>query len=437
MQTTFNTGQNSHVQKYMLAIFCAMSFILYLDRVNLAAAAGPIKDELGLSNTTLGLAFSAFGYTYAIFQIIGGWFADRLGAKKTLIVCGSIWVVATIATGFVSGLFSLVLARLLLGIGEGAALPAQARAIANWFQRKDRGFVQGITHSFSRLGNALAPPIVALLIVLHSWRAAFFIVGVLTSLWILAWILYYKDNPRQHRSISEQELARLPVFEQVAAGSKDNTPWKKILRRMAPTIFVYFCQVWTNTLFFSWIPIFFMNAYQLDLKKSAIFASGVFFAGVVGDVTGGLISDKVLKRSGSLPLARQGVIAFSLLGALAFLVPVMLSRDVNVVVWCLAGAFFMLELTIGPIWAVPMDIAPKFAGTASGMLNTGAALATIISPVVFGTLIDLTGNWSLPFVGSALFLVIGAIATTRIRPDRDIEHGAADSAAMPVESAAG
>lgn len=155
------SGRATHVQKYMLALFCAMSFILYLDRVNLAAAAGPIKDELGLSNITLGLAFSAFGYTYALFQIIGGWFADRIGAKKTLIVCGVIWVIATIATGFITGLVSLILARLLLGIGEGAALPAQSCAIANWFQRKDRGFVQGITHSCSRLGNAVAP---------RSWR---------------------------------------------------------------------------------------------------------------------------------------------------------------------------------------------------------------------------------------------------------------------------
>src|SRR5450830_672544 len=231
------SGRATHVQKYMLAIFCAMSFILYLDRVNLAAAAGPIKDELGLSNTTLGLAFSAFGYTYAIFQIIGGWFADRLGAKKTLIVCGSIWVVATIATGFISGLVSLILARLLLGIGEGAALPAQARAIANWFQRKDRGFVQGITHSASRLGNAVAPPVVALLIVLHSWRAAFVVVGLLTLAWIVVWAAYYKDNPRQHSGVGPLELTRLP--EHAGAAGRGDTPWRKILRRMSPTIFVY------------------------------------------------------------------------------------------------------------------------------------------------------------------------------------------------------
>jgi MFS family permease len=107
----------------------------------------------------------------------------------------------------------------------------------------------------------------------------------------------------------------------------------------------------------------------------------------------------------------------------------MLSHDVNVVVWSLSGAFFMLELTIGPIWAVPMDVAPKFAGTASGMLNTGAALATIVSPVVFGAVVDMTGNWTLPFLGSGAFLLIGALSTLAIRPNRDIYHVAGNASA--------
>ncbi|SAK98876.1 major facilitator transporter [Caballeronia temeraria] len=410
----------THVQKAVLALLCAMSFILYLDRVNLAAAAGPIKTELGLSNTTLGVAFSAFGYTYAIFQIIGGWLADRAGARRTLFVCGSIWVVATVATGMVGGLASLCAARLLLGIGEGAALPAQARAIANWFQMKDRGFVQGITHSSSRLGNAVAPTLIALLATLYSWRLSFVIVGALTAVWIVAWVWYYRDDPREHRGINEAELALLPSAD--PAQARAATPWRQILGRMSPTIFVYFCQVWSNTLFFSWVPLFFLHGYGLNLKESAIFASGVFLAGVVGDVTGGFLSDLVLKRTGSLRKARQGVIAFSLIGALGFMIPVMLSRDLTVATTCLSGAFFMLELTVGPIWAVPMDIAPPHAGTASGMLNTGAALATIISPVVFGVVVDATGNWSLPFVGSLLFLLLGALMTLKIHPDRTIDQ---------------
>lgn len=424
----------THVQQGVLGLLCAMSFILYLDRVNLAAAAGPIKAELGLSNTTLGVAFSAFGYTYAIFQIIGGWLADRMGARRTLVVCGSIWVVATIATGLVGGLASLCAARLLLGIGEGAALPAQARAIANWFQTKDRGFVQGITHSSSRLGNAAAPTLVALLATLYSWRLSFIIVGVFTAVWIVVWMVYYRDDPREHRRVNEAELAFLPV--DIAGGTQQtgSTPWRRILRRMSPAIFVYFCQVWSNTLFFSWVPLFFLHGYGLNLKESAVFSSGVFLSGVVGDVLGGFLSDRVLKRTGNLRFARQGVIAFSLLGAFVFMIPVMISRDLTVVTLCLSGAFFMLELTIGPIWAVPMDVAPRHAGTASGMLNTGAAIATIISPVVFGAVIDATGNWSLPFVGSLLFLLLGAVMTLRIRPDIGIGEGEDSSGSVPVST---
>ncbi|WP_240155326.1 MULTISPECIES: MFS transporter [unclassified Burkholderia] len=398
-----------------------MSFILYLDRVNLAAAAGPIKAELGLSNTTLGLAFSAFGYTYAIFQIIGGWLADRIEARRTLFICGAIWVVATIATGMVGGLASLCAARLLLGVGEGAALPAQSRAIANWFHAKERGFVQGITHSSSRLGNAIAPMLVALLATMYSWRLSFVAVGVLTALWIVVWVWYYRDDPRAHPRVNQAELAQLPLRGGTGAHARPPTPWRRIAGRMSPSIFVYFCQVWSNTLFFSWVPLYFLHGYGLDLKASAIFSSGVFLAGVVGDILGGVLSDRVLAWTGSLRLARQGVIAFSLLGAAACMVPVMLSRDLTIVTTALSGAFFMLELTIGPIWAVPMDVAPRYAGTASGMLNTGAALATIVSPVVFGAVIDRTGNWNLPFAGSLLFLVMGALMTLRIHPERSID----------------
>lgn len=176
---------NDHRQRrHTLWLLCALSFILYVDRVNLATAAGAIKAELGLSNTELGVAFSAFAYSYAICQIGGGWIADRFGARITLIGCGLIWVVATFTTGLVHSLGLLFAARLLLGIGEGATLPAQARAVTHWFPRERRGVVQGFTHSFSRLGNAVTPPIVAALMTWLSWRAAFFVIGAVTLVWL-------------------------------------------------------------------------------------------------------------------------------------------------------------------------------------------------------------------------------------------------------------
>ena len=403
------------------ALLCAMSFLMYVDRVNLSATAGLIKDELGLSNTELGVIFSAFAYTYAVFQIIGGWFVDRLGSRRMIIFCGIIWVIATMATGFVGGFISLFLARLLLGVGEGAALPSQARAITYWFKPQQRGFVQGVTHSFSRLGNAITPPIIVALVAFWSWRGAFISLAIVTFIWLISWIISYKDDPRDHSGMTEEELEGVPIFEKKDLKVKaEPTPWRALIKRMGPTMGVYFCYGWTSWLFFTWLPTFFMHGRGMDLKSSALFTAGVFLSGVVGNTVGGVISDKVLKMTGNLVAARRNVILFSFISVLFLLVPVINTDSLLIMTICLSVAFFCLELTIGPIWAVPMDITPKYVGIASGLMNAGSAVAGIISPIVFGIIIDKTGNWSLPFYGSVALLIIGIFLTFFMRPDKSL-----------------
>ncbi|BBR46066.1 TPA: MFS transporter, partial [Escherichia coli] len=394
---------------------------MYVDRVNLSATAGLIKDELGLSNTELGVIFSAFAYTYAVFQIIGGWFVDRLGSRRMIIFCGIIWVIATMATGFVGGFISLFLARLLLGVGEGAALPSQARAITYWFKPQQRGFVQGVTHSFSRLGNAITPPIIVALVAFWSWRGAFISLAIVTFIWLISWIISYKDDPRDHSGMTEEELEGVPIFEKKDLKVKaEPTPWRALIKRMGPTMGVYFCYGWTSWLFFTWLPTFFMHGRGMDLKSSALFTAGVFLSGVVGNTVGGVISDKVLKMTGNLVAARRNVILFSFISVLFLLVPVINTDSLLIMTICLSVAFFCLELTIGPIWAVPMDITPKYVGIASGLMNAGSAVAGIISPIVFGIIIDKTGNWSLPFYGSVALLIIGIFLTFFMRPDKSL-----------------
>src|SRR5262249_13778089 len=139
----------------VLALLCLMYLITYVDRVNIATAAGEIKRELSLSNTQLGLIFSAFGYPYVLFQVFGGWVGDRWGPRLTLLLCGLIWAAATILTGLAGGIATLVLARVILGAGEGATFPCATRAMQSWTPVGGRGFAQGITHAFSRFGNAL------------------------------------------------------------------------------------------------------------------------------------------------------------------------------------------------------------------------------------------------------------------------------------------
>lgn len=423
----------TRASKIVLLLLCAMTFILYVDRVNLSTAAGPIQKELGLSNTELGFALSAFNYTYAVFQIIGGLVGDRFGARLTLILCGAIWTVATIATGFIGGLVSLFATRLVLGIGEGMTLPAAARAITNWTAPAKRGLAQGITHSASRLANAVTPILVAFLITTFSWRISFVVLGILTSLWIVIWAWYFRDNPAKHASITKEELAELPRVGDGSGGAA-RVPWGLLFPRMLPTTIVYFCYGWTSWLYFSWLPTFFLHGYNLNIKNSALFSSGVFFAGVVGDTFGGVLSDQIFRRTRNLERARSNLILCSLFGSLVFLVPVLFVKDLTIMAIFLSLAFFSLESTIGPIWAVPMDVAPKYAGTASGLLNLGAAIAGILSPTVFGIIIDATGNWTLPFAGSIGLLFIGCIMTFWIKPDRKVA-GSAEEFVAAVQPA--
>jgi MFS family permease len=406
------------VTNTVLLIICLMYLILYVDRVNISTAAPLIKADLGLSNTQLGMAFSAFAYPYAAFQLIGGYLGDKFGARLTLIVCALVVCAATAATGAVGGLASLFAARLALGFGEGATFPTATRAMAVWTPERRWAFAQGITHSFARIGNAVTPPLIAMLIALVSWRGSFVVLAVLSLIWVLIWVWYFRDVP-EVPPLTPEELASLPARSR--RDTSEPMPWLRLFRRMLPVTAVHFCYGWTLLLFLSWIPSFFYQNYQQDLIQSALYSAGVFSAGVIGDTLGGLVSDRILRQSGDRNAARRNVIVVGLLGGFLFLIPVMLVHDVNIAAISLAAAFFFVELEVAPIWAVSMDIAPKHAGSASGMMNFGAALAGIISPLVFGYLVDLTGSWTLPFAGSIGLLLLGAGLAFRMRPDRPFE----------------
>src|SRR6202140_2421454 len=157
----------------VLAMLCIMYFITYIDRVNIGTAASEIQKELHLSNTQLGLVFSAFAYPYLLFQVIGGWVGDRFGPRKTLFWCGMIWAAATIATGFVTSLATLFIARVALGFGEDETFPTAARAMQYWKPTVQRGFAQCLTHAFARLGNAITPPLIAALMAWLTCRGSF------------------------------------------------------------------------------------------------------------------------------------------------------------------------------------------------------------------------------------------------------------------------
>jgi len=153
---------------------------------------------------------------------------------------------------------------------------------------------------------------------------------------------------------------------------------------------------------------------------------------VVGDTLGGIVTDRLLERTGDLRRARCWMVAACLLLSAVALIPLMLTHSLGVSLACLSAGFFFAEMTIGAMWAIPMDVAPAYSGTASGLMNTGSALAAITSPVVSGYLIDRYGNWQLPFLVTMVLMGLAVLLTFRMRPERRF-----DAPGSALETSAG
>jgi MFS family permease len=406
----------------VLVLLCLMYGITYVDRVNVSTAALVFKQDLHLTNAQVGLVFSAFAYPYLIFTTFGGWLSDRFGARRALTVSAVIWGGATLLTGMTTTLAGMLVSRAMLGLGEAATFPIATRAMCDWLPERKRAFAQGITHSSSRLGTAITPPLVAWLIALITWRGSFFVLGIVSLCWALTWAVYFRNSPAEHARITPQELEELPIYLSQAERKNNPVPWRSLARRMLPVTVVYFCYGWTLWLYLAWIPAFFLHSYRLDVKESALFSSGVFFAGVVGDTLGGMISDRVLSKTGDRNKARRNLVVGGFLCSLASMLLIFFVRNVSSAAICLSMAFFFSEFTIGPMWAIPMDIAPAFSGSASGLMNIGSPLAAIVSPLVFGYLIDKTGNWNYPFLGSVAVLLCGSVVAFWMKPKEEFQH---------------
>jgi sugar phosphate permease len=413
---------------YILLLISAMYLITYLDRVNISTAAPLISKEFGFNNITMGYIFSAFAWSYALFQVPGGWLSDRFGARSVLSTLVAYWSAMTAATGLAFSATSFIVVRFLFGVGEAGAFPGATRAMQLWYPRSERGFVQGITHSASRAGAALAPPFVLLIMLNLNWRWAFVICGAIGVLWSIWWGLSYRNLPEDHGMVNRAELESIRGLDASGAinppliQKQTQVPWAKLLRsaNMWAIMCAYFTYVYCLWIFLTWLTKYLIDVRHFTLLQGGLLASLPLWAGVIGDTAGGLATDWLLKRTGSARIARRSVAITGLLGCAVFITPAALTEDAMTAVICLTISMFFLECTIGPSWAVPMDTGGKYSGTVSGMMNMAGNTGAAISPIVFGYLAQ-GGNWEAPFIVAAALLVVGSgIWAFWIDPDKAI-----------------
>ena len=393
-----------------------MYLVCFADRITISVVAPMIQREFGFDKVAMGFIFSAFVFAYALGQIPGGWVGDQLGPRRVLPGIVAIWSLFTTLTAQAFSATSFLVVRLLFGFIEGGAYPTATRAMQLWYPKQERGFVQGVTHSFSRFGGAIVPPVAIFIMNMWGWRAVFYVFGVFGILWSILFYAFYRNTPEENKWVNKSELAHIrgidsngTIHSGAGFAEKPKVPWRTLLTtpNMWYVVLSWVCWNYAIYFFLTWLPTYLVEYRHFRIQEMAIYASLPLLAGMVGNAVGGVLTDKVYIRTKNLKFARQVVAIPALLAAAALMLPAALTGGQYTALVSLVAAQFFLECVQGPQWSLPMDVGGKYAGTVAGLMNGFGNMAGALSPICFGFLVQ-RGLWQAPFFITATLLVIGA-----------------------------
>jgi MFS transporter, ACS family, glucarate transporter len=397
--------------RHMVIVFAVtLGVITYIDRVCISQAAPFMTEDLGLTKAQMGWVFAAFAWSYALFEIPGGYLGDWIGPRKVLMRIVIWWSFFTAATGWVWNYISLLVTRFMFGAGEAGCFPNLTKAFTTWLPPSERVRAQGIMWMSARWGGAFTPVLVFWVLQFVSWRRAFEIFGALGILWAIWFYWWYRDNPRDNRKINEAELALLEGSEQLASGHGD-VPWGKLIRSKQAWLLClqYFCLAYGWYFYITWLPTYLKEGRGQNLAQGAVLSILPLFLGGIGSFFCGLISTPIARWTGSVAFTRRlmAIIGFS--GATGLLI---LSTFVKDPVWAMIAmgmASFSNDLVMPGSWAACMDVGGKYAGTLSGAMNMMGNFAGGMSPVVIGYVLQQTdNNWDITFYVSAALYFAGS-----------------------------
>jgi MFS transporter, ACS family, glucarate transporter len=398
-----------------------LSVLLYVDRVCISTAKGPITRDLGLTDTQFGIVMSAFALGYALFQTPSGMLADRIGGRKILASIVTIWSVFTGLSALAWNYSSLLVIRFLFGAGEAGAFPGMARAVYSWIPVKERGLVKGINFSGSRLGAAFALPVLAVSIDSIGWKATFFTLTAVGCLWSVAWWLWFRDEPADHPNISKEELAYIEANRQAgaAAGPVGKLPIGAMFR--SPGLWLMMTQyLFANfTTFFclTWLYPHVKSTYHLNSADAGLYSMIPLLCGALGNVFSGWLVDRIY-ATGRHALSRKLPAIFGFLLTAVGLVMSVQQDAVGPAIFWLSLAVFGVDMILSPSWSFCIDIGGRHAGQVSGTMNMAGNIGSAIIGPAFPTLLLWTGSADVFFYIIAGCSVAAAACWTFADPTR-------------------
>jgi ACS family glucarate transporter-like MFS transporter len=401
-----------------------LSLLLYIDRACISVAKDPIAQTLGLSDSQMGWVLSIFALGYSIFQTPAGYLIDRFGPRRMLTAIVAFWSVFTAVTGAAWNFISLMIIRFLFGAGEAGAFPGAARAFFSWIPLKERGIVQGINFSGSRLGAAFALPAIALLIQTVGWRHSFMIQGSVVFSWAILWYIFFRDLPEKHKGVPGAEKSFIIENRQKtgsATGVVKTITAGQLLgsRNMWLAMGQYFGSNFTFFFCLTWLLPHLKSKYSLDLVEAGMYASAPLIFGAIGNWVSGFLVDYIYKK-GHWTMSRRlpAIIGFSLV--VVGMTASVYQQNITGSIIFLSLAVFGADMTLSPSWSFCIDIGKSHSGTVSGTMNMAGNIGSFVTALAFPYLKEWTGSVVPFFFTGAALALLSIICWIKMDATREI-----------------
>lgn len=418
------TRSPTHVRYWVIVFAVTLAVITYIDRVAMSFAAPQVTRDLHLSDPQMGLAFSAFVWAYAWFEIPSGFLGDWMGPRKVLMRIVVWWSGFIALTGFTWNFASLFTTQTLFGAGEAGCFPNLTKAFTIWLSRAERVRAQGILWLSARWGGAFTPLLVYVILQFMTWRHAFMALGSVGLVWAIFFYRWFHDDPQDNKKINAAELELLRPNRELAAGHA-HVPWGKLARARTTWMLCgqYFCLSYGWYFYVTWLPTYLQKSRGVTLGKSAVLSMLPLFLGGLGSLFCGLISVPVARGLGSVARARKLMAYLGFTGASVLLIiSIHLPNPVATMV-VMGLASFCNDLVMPGSWGACMDVGGKYAGTLSGTMNMLGNFGGACLPTVVGFILHWThNNWSVAFYVSAAVYFCGSFFWLLMDPVTPIER---------------
>lgn len=423
----------SNVRWRILAAVMFMTFLTYLDRLNLSIAGQSIQREIGFSTETMGWLLSAFLLSYALLQIPGGWLADRFGARDVLFAAVLWWSLFTMLTALAPNLplarwftvaWSFAIVRFLVGAGEASSQPSINKIVAAWSGSGSRGFGTSFSIAGIGLSGATTPVLIAWMMQRWGWRSSFYVAGAAGIVTAIVWRFYVTNRPADHPGVNAEELALLterPANAAAATARTVKTPWKKLLasRSIAGLALGYFCQGFPIYFFHTWFFIYLVNIRHLSISRSSLLGTMPYIAIAALAPLGGLFSDFAVRRFGKRQGRRLAIATGMILSAALLWLGSNTRGDFTAILFLAAGAGFNLFAAVS-FWAVCIDLTTEFTASVSALMNTFGNLGGWLSPIVTAYLAARYG-WNRALLCASIVTLGAALFAFLIRADESLD----------------